>query len=179
MAIRAQAFIAICLAGLPANGHGQIDSVEPTKKTQISGRVVDITGAGMSNAAVTLTRMDLHDATTGQTDENGVFTFPAVSSGLYELIFETSGFRRATVPVNRVGKGKNVGTIVMEVAEIESPFEVAYDPAPLQATLNRQTDATHISASNAARKNGKPRKTSGSRAAQKSEKPAMPAAQRN
>ncbi len=62
---------------------------------EITGRVVDETGAVLPGATVTLTGPD--EARTAQSDGNGDYVFPALAAGTYSVTGTLSGFSDATL----------------------------------------------------------------------------------
>jgi hypothetical protein len=77
-------FISLGLA--PA--HGQSVAV-----AQISGTVVDPTGAAIVNAQVSMTETDKQSVHSTVTDRNGVYTLPDLPVGPYRLEVKTPGFK--------------------------------------------------------------------------------------
>jgi len=80
---------------------------------QISGRVVDSASFQIPNVAVTLKIIGMDQPLVKvQTDQDGVFTFPAVSANEYELHFEATGFAPVTRDASQVIAS---GTVVLKV----------------------------------------------------------------
>jgi hypothetical protein len=60
---------------------------------EITGRVTDTSGAVVSGAAVTLTNANTNGVRNAVTTDAGVYTFPSVPPGSYNLKTEVSGFK--------------------------------------------------------------------------------------
>src|SRR5262245_9637271 len=58
----------------------------------IQGRVADSSGAVLPGVTITATSQSMIGAQTQVTNENGLYRFPAVPPGVYELNFELAGF---------------------------------------------------------------------------------------
>lgn len=59
----------------------------------IYGRVTDPTGAAISGAAVTVRSVQTNQARTGNTDDEGMYTFAILPVGFYNINVEVSGFK--------------------------------------------------------------------------------------
>src|ERR1700687_3615479 len=62
----------------------------------ISGQVADPSGAGVPSSAVTLTNTATNAVRTAATNEQGLYTFPSVPPGTYNLKVEHPGFKTTT-----------------------------------------------------------------------------------
>jgi len=126
---------------------GQTPVNEPIKSVRISGRVTDLNGAFVTNAVVKIKIPGIAQNTAiTQTDENGTFTFPAVVPQQFELFLEAPGFSLLTVPV-KAPKGSariDVGIVVVEVATMVDPIEVAYEPSTLPDSLKSKPGAIKV-----------------------------------
>lgn len=63
----------------------------------VSGTVTDQTAAHIAGATVTALRADTGTATVTQTNQSGVYVFPALPPGKYRFTAEHAGFRKATL----------------------------------------------------------------------------------
>ena len=106
--------IFVFVSGL-ANGQANV---------RISGRVVDPTGAAISNATVRL-KLAAPDGATdvAHSGWDGAFSFPAKTQKTYELTFESAGFTTIVKTIHtRVDTAFDLRGIVMSVASIFSPM---------------------------------------------------------
>src|SRR5262245_47026704 len=62
---------------------------------KITGRVVDANGSPVSGASVTVTDVSRAAATTLTTNADGLFDAPYLRPGLYQVLVEASGFKKA------------------------------------------------------------------------------------
>src|SRR5262245_59463930 len=63
---------------------------------EITGEIRDSSGAVVTDAGVTVTNRATNVTRTSATNESGVYSFPSLPPGLYELRVEKQGFRTAT-----------------------------------------------------------------------------------
>jgi carboxypeptidase family protein/TonB-dependent receptor-like protein len=103
----------------------------------VSGTVTDQTGAHVVGATVTALKADTGTATTTQTNQAGVYVFPALPPGQYRFTAEQSGFRRATV--------SDVTLAVGAKLTINLPLELGQT----SETVEVQASATEVNTSNA------------------------------
>lgn len=61
----------------------------------ITGRLADSTGAVVSNAQVTLTKVDTGLTLTTKSNSNGIYTFSSLQTGPYKVQVTQSGFKNA------------------------------------------------------------------------------------
>ena len=64
----------------------------------ISGEVRDSSGATIAGAQVTVTNVDTNATRTAVSNEAGVYSFPALTPGTYNLKVEKAGFKTVTRP---------------------------------------------------------------------------------
>ena len=84
----------------------------------IKGTVVDAsTNEVIPYANVFINRSTLSTST----DENGYFELPDVPEGTYNLIVHYPGFRMANLPINTAINNLSIGTIALELRDIQSP----------------------------------------------------------
>lgn len=105
-----------------------------TETGQITGTVLDPTGAAVPNAKVTLKSTTTGYSRTALTSESGVYVFPNLLPGTYELTVQASGFsvmwQQATLPIGtrlRVDFRLEVGQTqtIVEVTETASLVSTA------------------------------------------------------
>lgn len=137
--------VLLCLTVLTGTALGQLDPHSPIKTSRISGRLVDIKDNPILNGTVTLRVAGFRDTLAEvETGKNGVFTFPSVLPKTYELHFEVSGYDRLTVSVNATGSDVDIGAVVLEVAPIEGPVLIPYEPTTLPKWLKAEQGAPSL-----------------------------------
>lgn len=104
----------------------------------ISGEVRDPSGAVIGGVTVTLTNVGTNATRTTETNDQGIYTFPALQPGAYTLKAEKSGFKSFT----RTGVNVEVQlsariNIEMQVGAVSESIEVS-----AQATLLQSENAT-------------------------------------
>jgi hypothetical protein len=125
---RVLATIWVLLLGLNAVAAAQTPSGE------ISGVVVDASGAPMPGVAITLTNQSTNAVRELQTNESGVYVLPAIPPGVYTLKATLSGFRtleRRDITV-QVGSASRI-TLTLEVGQLTEVVEIK-GGAPLLQT---------------------------------------------
>ena len=102
----------------------------------LNGTVTDDTGAVIVGADVVLLNVDTGVGYSAQTNEAGLYAFPPIQPGTYELQCEFTGFKKAlqTGLVMETGLSKNL-PIVLEVGSVTETIEVT-GAAPLLETEN-------------------------------------------
>ncbi len=125
------AAFAFCLAVLLA-----VPAFGQEVSAGITGRVTDPSGAAIVGATVTARDTDRGTTWPGQTNEEGIYAFPRVPAGTYELKVEAKGFKTAirTGIVLEVNQRARVD-LSMEVGALTETVEVTGE-APL---LNTET----------------------------------------
>src|SRR5215468_2487888 len=78
---------AICTIFLTATAHAQY-------RASIQGVVVDLQGAVIEGATLTLKNIQTNQTLTATTDANGVFNFNALPPSQYSLTVEKAGFKK-------------------------------------------------------------------------------------
>src|SRR6266404_156587 len=61
---------------------------------RILGRVADPSGAVLANVKVTLVHESTGTSSTTNTNDNGDYSFPQVSVGVYRMEFDLAGFKK-------------------------------------------------------------------------------------
>ena len=84
MRIMRPALVALFALGLPACLQAQTFG-------EITGEIRDSSGAVVTDAGVTVTNRATNVTRTGVTNESGVYSFPSLPPGLYELRVEKAG----------------------------------------------------------------------------------------
>ena len=91
--LKPQDYVALAIMGIMA----VLPLRSQTTATEILGLVQDPTGASVSGAKVTITRIATGQALARQTNEAGEYTFPLIDIGEYTVRVEMGGFRSKTV----------------------------------------------------------------------------------
>jgi hypothetical protein len=72
----------------------------------ITGQVVDANGAAIPNATVTVTNAGTNESRTVNTNENGFYEVPSLSTGVYKITVTANGFQETTVNEARLAVGE-------------------------------------------------------------------------
>ena len=110
-------------------------AVAQTSTSQISGTVRDTTGSAVPRAAVVLTNEATGVAQKQATTDAGLFAFPSISVGTYQVRVEAAGFKVAV----RKGNTVQVNTplqvdISLEVGAVSESIEVSATAETLQTS---------------------------------------------
>jgi hypothetical protein len=89
----------LLLVGLPVFG-------QATATGSLTGTVTDPTGAVVPGASVVVTNTATGQAFNVKTNDEGVFTIPALTSGLYTATISVKGFKQAKVTEIKIDAGK-------------------------------------------------------------------------
>ena len=79
-----------------------------TTSGSIYGAIVDVSGAAVPQATVTVTNVQTNVAQTATTNQNGEYTFPVVKPGDYKVASALAGFQSQTQQGIRVDANQNV-----------------------------------------------------------------------
>ena len=102
-----------------ASAHAQFDSAN------VSGVVQDTTGAILPGADVTLTNVGTKIARQAVTNEAGLYTFPNVPVGEYQITAMLSGFKPITKAGVQVNAGLNIRVdVALEVGALSETIQV-------------------------------------------------------
>ncbi len=105
---------------------------------RIEGTVQDPTGGAIPGATVTLRNIGTNQTRTQTTDTNGLYAFPAVPAGDYELVAEISGFSRARVTFTMVTNQTVTQKLELPLAGQTETVEVRGELAALLNTSEAQ-----------------------------------------
>ena len=100
--------------------------VPASDKPQLSGTVVDTSGAAIGGATVQVQSANGTVLTTTQSDTNGSFTISGLSAGDYRLVVSHAGFETKEIPVT-------IGT-----AEAPAPLRISLAVSAVSTTVNVQ-----------------------------------------
>src|SRR5580704_267164 len=119
-------FVAVLLlAGLPLLGQ---------TLGEITGQVGDPSGAGVPNAVVTLTSTSTNAVRQANSNEQGLYTFPSVPPGFYNVKVEHPGFKTATSNNVEVQVQQTVRLdLTLQVGQVSESVEVSAAADLLQA----------------------------------------------
>jgi len=92
----------------------------------ITGIVQDESGAAIANATVTVTNVGTNESRTVQTNADGFYEVPSLSTGIYKIVSTASGFQETTVSDARIAVGGKLRVDVqMGVGQVSAVVEVA------------------------------------------------------
>ena len=116
----------------------------------IGGLVTDTTGAVIVDATVTLTDLDRNQASVGATNASGLFSFPNLVAGNYQISVEQPGFKTGVSDVVVITTNDNVRVdIGLQIGEVTETVEVT-TAAPLiqteQTVVGQVVDETLVEA---------------------------------
>lgn len=102
---------------------------------KITGRVVDANGSPVSGASVTVTDVSRAAATTLTTNADGLFDAPYLRPGLYQVLVEASGFKKALrdkveVAINET----STLAITLDVGTIQETVTVTSDTSQMNVS---------------------------------------------
>src|SRR5579862_167096 len=135
--MRSKALLLICvmalLAGLPL--------LAQEVSAGITGRVTDPSGAAIVNATVTARDLDRSTVWPTKTNEDGIYAFPRVPPGRYELKVEAQGFKTYV--------NSQLALELNQRARVDVPMEVGAISESVSVTGEApvlQTDTTQVGA---------------------------------
>lgn len=92
----------------------------------ITGFVQDASGAAIASATVTLTNIGTNESKTVQTNGDGFYEAPSLSTGIYKIVSTASGFQATTVNEARLAVGAKLRVDVqMGVGQVSAVVTVA------------------------------------------------------
>ena len=121
--------VAIVLIALVSPAYAQTPSGE------ISGTILDASGSVLPGVRITLTNAATNVVRLAQSNESGVYVFPAVPIGNYTLKVELEGFaslERANVQV-QVGSSNRI-PFTLEIGQLSDVVQVVADTPVIQTT---------------------------------------------
>ncbi len=119
--------MALLLSFTPPAAYGQLI------QGSITGNVVDPSGAAVPDAEVTLMNMNTGAQRTTRTNEAGVYTFPTVNAGTYQITVTKEGFRafvRENIPVS-INNVTRVD-VTLQLGQVAEQITVSAEAAALQ-----------------------------------------------
>ena len=114
----------------------------------LTGTVVDQNRAPVPGASVTATNTSTGEQRNAVTNEDGIYTLPALATGSYKLSFQRQGFKTATNDEVTVEAAvPRTVNITMEVGGIEEVVTITSAPEALQTTtasVTRQLSSAEL-----------------------------------
>jgi hypothetical protein len=91
----------------------------------LSGRVTSATGAGIANAAVTVTDSATNTSQKVLTGPDGTFTVSGLAPGAYRIVVETAGYKRTTQQnIELTAAGPATVSITLEAGNMNETVEI-------------------------------------------------------
>ena len=120
---------AILLFAIVTAGLAQVD------RATLTGTITDSTGAVVPGASIEVVSQETGLRRSGQTTENGAYTFSQLPIGTYTVTVSCSGFRTVATKDVRLAVGDNRAlNTVLEVSTVESAVTVESELTPLEST---------------------------------------------
>jgi hypothetical protein len=143
--MRVRAVYLLLLLGLAASpsARGQF-----LLRGTISGLVTDPSGAVIVGATVRLTDIDRNQTTEVVTNQSGLYSFPNLTSGNYQVAVEQVGFNRTVSDIITISTNDNVRIdLALQVGEVTETIEVT-SAAPLiqteQTVVGQVVDEAYV-----------------------------------
>ncbi|HKE25308.1 MAG TPA: carboxypeptidase-like regulatory domain-containing protein [Bryobacteraceae bacterium] len=107
----------------------------------VVGRVVDPDNAIVPTAAVTLTDQNTGAMRKALTDSSGVFRFPDVLPGTYDILVQVSGFKAMTEHNVAVSASEthDVGSLTLQIGNVTEAVSVVAAATPIQLASSEQS----------------------------------------
>jgi hypothetical protein len=117
-----------------------------TNKGGISGTVTDEKGAAVPGATVTITNVGTNQKTTLTTSDDGVFSANSLDPVLYNVVVESSGFKRALIQNVKVDTASiatinvllEVGTVAEQVSIVAEGQAINSDSGTISQTITER-----------------------------------------
>ncbi|MGI8469551.1 MAG: TonB-dependent receptor [Pyrinomonadaceae bacterium] len=107
----------------------------------ITGMVKDANGAGIANATVVVTNVGTNESRTVQTNADGFYEAPSLSTGVYKITASASGFQETTVSDARLAVGEKARIDVsMKVGQVGGTVTVTADQTPVNTETSETGD---------------------------------------
>ena len=137
----------VLLTGLSLAVTGSL-SAQFLLRGTISGLVTDATGGAVVSANVTLTDLERNQDFVSATNESGLFSFPNLVAGSYQVAVEHAGFKTGVSDIVVITTNDNVRVdIALQVGEVTETVEVT-TAAPLlqteQTVVGQVVDETMV-----------------------------------
>ena len=121
-----------------------------TSSGEISGRVVDASGAVIPGASVTLTNQETGEQRIGKTDSAGLFSFPSVLPGAYSVVVKATGFKELAKSDLHLSASQRLsaGNLQLQIGSTTETVNVEATPTPVQTESSERSallDSNEIS----------------------------------
>jgi len=118
-----------------------VSSMAQTSSGQISGRVVDSSGAAIAGAVVTLTNQTTSEVRTDKTEGSGEFVFVAVQPGTFTVTITEPNFKKYEKRnlVLHASDRLATGSIQLEVGSVNESVDVQADQTPIQTESSERS----------------------------------------
>jgi carboxypeptidase family protein len=95
----------------------------------VTGQITDPTGAGVSNAKVTIQNLQTNESATQTTNDQGNYTIPYLIPGNYKVTVEAPGFQTAVRPLVELHTSdKLTVSLQLQLGQAQSTIEVTAAP---------------------------------------------------
>src|SRR5262245_49995227 len=102
----------------------------------VTGEVRDVSGAAVAGAAITVRNTETNAIRNATTNEEGIYSIPALNPGVYDVRAEKAGFKAATRLAVQLQVQQTARIdFAFELGEVSQTIEVTGAP-PLLATEN-------------------------------------------
>jgi hypothetical protein len=118
---------------------------QPVREARLLVTVIDVTGAILPGATVTVVPEDAAPPVTAPTDDRGLATLTGLRPGRYTIRAEFAGFDAGELTNVRLRAGDNRQQLELELTAFEDTIEVGVDPQSAAADPNA-TLATELTA---------------------------------
>lgn len=127
-------FLVMGLVAVPA-------SMAQTSSGEISGRVLDSTGAVIPNAGVTLVNQDTSERRTTTTGADGLFSFPSVQPGTYSVTVKAQGFKDLSKTDLHLAASQRLsaGNLQLEIGSATETINVEANATPVQVESSERS----------------------------------------
>ena len=123
----AVAMLATCFLGTPV-------CLAQTSSGEISGRVVDASGAVIPGASVTLTNQATGEQRATSTGTDGLFSFPSIQPAAYSVLVKSQGFKELSKRDLNLSASQRLsaGNLKLEIGSATETVNVEAAPTPVQ-----------------------------------------------
>ena len=124
--------------------------VAQTSSGEISGRVVDASGAVIPGGNVTLTNQETGEQRVSQADSTGLFSFPSIQPGTYSVSIKATGFKELAKKDLHLSASQRLsaGNLQLQIGSATEVVNVEAAPTPVQTESSERSallDSNEIS----------------------------------
>jgi len=107
----------------------------------ISGRVLDVSGAPMPGATITITRGDTKETRTATTSDMGEFVITSIQPGTYDLEVKAQGFKNLQKPGLELSASERLsaGDLRMQLGSVNESVEVKSEATTVQVASSERS----------------------------------------